>query len=47
VSGRPEFPDLLPPDAPHAQRVMAPGWWVLPGVIAGVVFYVVVILLLV
>jgi hypothetical protein len=37
---RPEFPELLPPDAPHAApRVaevrLAPGWWVLPGAVLG------------
>ena len=32
---RPEFPELLPPDAPHAVRVFCPGWWVLPGAVLG------------
>lgn len=44
---RREFPELLPPDAPHAQRMMAPGWWVLPGFLVGVVFWGLVILLLI
>ncbi|MDZ4393526.1 hypothetical protein [Cypionkella sp.] len=37
MSERPEFPELLPPDAPHAQRMMTPGWWILPGAIVGLV----------
>lgn len=43
---RPEFPELLPPDAPHAQRVLCPGWWVLPAAVLGVAFWVGLILLL-
>lgn len=47
MSGRPEFPDLIPPDAPHAQRMMAPGWWVMPGAIVGLVCWGLLILWLV
>lgn len=32
---RPEFPELLPPEAPHAVRILCPGWWVLPALAAG------------
>lgn len=35
MNDRPEFPDLLPPDAPHVQRVLLPGWWILPGAVLG------------
>lgn len=41
---RPEFPELLPPDAPHAQRVMVPGWWILPGAVTGIALLVWLIL---
>lgn len=47
MSARPEFPELLPPDAPHAQRVLAPGWWVLPAAVLGVIGWVVLILMLI
>lgn len=43
---RPEFPDLMPPDAPHAQRCCAPGWWVVPATIVGAIFWGAVLFLL-
>lgn len=46
MSERPEFPELLPPDAPHAQRMLSPGWWLIPAAILGAVFWGVVILFL-
>lgn len=44
---RPEFPELLPPEAPHVQRRKVPGWWLPLGIGLGLVCWVVLILLLI
>ncbi|MEI2806210.1 MAG: hypothetical protein V9G18_09790 [Albidovulum sp.] len=36
---RPEFPELLPPDAPHAVPALCPGWWILPAAVLGVLAF--------
>ena len=45
MSDRPEFPELLPPDAPHVVRVLAPGWRILPGIVLGIALIVATVIL--
>ncbi|WP_461306578.1 hypothetical protein [Albidovulum sp.] len=46
MTERPEFPELMPPEAPHVQSVMPPGWWVLPVVVFGAFAWAALLLLL-
>lgn len=43
MNDRPEFPELLPPDAPHVQRTLSPGWWILPGFVLGAILIAIII----
>lgn len=43
---RPEFPELMPPEAPHAQRVPAPAWWLPVAAVLGAVLWAVILILL-